>query len=66
VAIVAEPEPDDEVALAPPDAEVFLPADVAELLDDQILDAEIEHQNVAFTIRPQPVAGDRRQSEWGP
>jgi Fe-S cluster assembly iron-binding protein IscA len=57
IGIVSEPEPGDEVALAPPEAEVFMARDVVELLEDQVLDAEIEDENVAFTIRPHPVNG---------
>jgi hypothetical protein len=36
---------------------VFLAPDVAGLLDDQVLDAEIEEQQVSFTLRPQSVNG---------
>lgn len=57
IAIVDEPEPDDEQALAPPEAGVFLASDLAEMLDDQVLDAEIQGDDVAFTIRPQSLNG---------
>jgi Fe-S cluster assembly iron-binding protein IscA len=57
IAIVSEPEPDDELVSGPSEVEVFLAPDVADLLDDQVLDAEIQDQNVAFTIRPQSVNG---------
>jgi hypothetical protein len=32
---------------------VFLAAEVVDLLEDQVLDAEIHDQAVAFTLRPQ-------------
>jgi hypothetical protein len=57
ITIVGGPEPNDEIALAPPEAELFLAPDVAGLVDDQVLDAEMQDQNVAFTIRPQSVDG---------
>jgi Fe-S cluster assembly iron-binding protein IscA len=63
IAIVDEPEPDDELALAPPEAGVFLASDLAEVLDDQVLDAEIQGDNVAFTIRPQSLNGRPPESE---
>jgi Fe-S cluster assembly iron-binding protein IscA len=57
IAIVAEPDGAD--AHVPVDAgrELLVASDVAELLDDQTLDAEIQDENVAFTIRPQSVDG---------
>lgn len=59
ISIVTEPEPDDQVvpAMEDRDADVFLAHDVAGLLDDQVLDAEIEEQQVSFTLRPQSVDG---------
>jgi hypothetical protein len=36
---------------------VFIASDVAELLDDQVLDAKVEEQQVSFTLRPQSVNG---------
>lgn len=55
--IVSEPGPGDERVPAAPDENVFLARDVVELLDDQVLDAEIDGQNVAFMIRPQSIDG---------
>lgn len=57
IAIVSEPDPDDEAVPALDDRDVFLAHDVAGLLDDQVLDAEIEEQQVSFTLRPQSVDG---------
>lgn len=57
IAIVEQPGHDDEAVPAGPDNDVFLAPDVAALLDDQVLDAEIEEGNVAFTLRPQAVDG---------
>lgn len=44
---------------AAPDDNVFVAHDVVDVLDDQVLDAEIDGQNVAFTIRPQSLNGTR-------
>jgi Fe-S cluster assembly iron-binding protein IscA len=57
IAIVDRPGSDDEQVPAGPDSAVFVASDIAELLDGQVLDAEIEEGNVAFTLRPQPVDG---------
>lgn len=57
IAIVDHRGDDDEAVPAGPNNEVFLAPDVAGLLDDQILDADIEDGNVAFTLRPQAVDG---------
>ncbi len=57
IAIVDHPGDDDEPVPAGPDNEVFLAPDIARLLDDQVLDADIEDGNVAFTLGPQAVDG---------
>ena len=57
IAIVDHPGDDDETVPAGPDNDVFLAPDLAPLLDDQILDAQIEDDKVAFTLRPQAVDG---------
>lgn len=57
LAIVSEPEPEDEPVAALEEADVFLAPDVAGLLDDQVLDAQIEDDQVSFTLRPQSVNG---------
>ena len=57
IAIVAEPAADDEHVSAAPDDNVFLAHELVDLLDDQVLDAEIDGQNVAFTIRPLSLDG---------
>ncbi|MGN6871995.1 MAG: hypothetical protein ACTHMY_26690 [Solirubrobacteraceae bacterium] len=57
ITIVSERGPGDELASSAPDDNVFLAQDVVDLLDDQVLDAEIDGQNVAFTIRPQSLDG---------
>lgn len=58
IAIVGEPGPDDEHVTSAPDDNIFLSHEVVDVLDDQVLDAEVEGENVAFTIRPQSLAGD--------
>jgi iron-sulfur cluster assembly protein len=53
IAIVQEPGADDEHIPAGTDHDVFLAQEVVDLLDDQVLDAEIQDQSVSFTFRPQ-------------
>ncbi len=55
--IVAEPGPEDEHVPAAMDFEVVLAPDIAGLLDGHVLDAEIEDQNVAFSLHRQDVDG---------
>jgi Fe-S cluster assembly iron-binding protein IscA len=57
IAVVSGPEPDDEPVPAVEDRDVFLAPDVAELLDDQVLDAEVAEEQVSFVLRPQSVDG---------
>ncbi|HWE31998.1 MAG TPA: hypothetical protein VG410_00855 [Solirubrobacteraceae bacterium] len=57
IAIVSEPEPDDEPVPTAQESEVFLASDVAGLLDDQVLDVQVEQEQVSFTLRPQPIDG---------
>lgn len=56
--IVTEPGPDDETVPSAVAANVFLSPDVAGLLTNHVLDAEIAEDNVAFTLQPQNVNGD--------
>lgn len=56
LAIVDEPDPDDEMVAAV-ESEVFIAPDIVELVDNQVLDAEIDDRDVAFTLRPQSVNG---------
>lgn len=55
VVIVSEPEPQDEHVPAAEDREIFLAPDVAGLLSNQVLDADMRDEGVAFTLRPQQV-----------
>ncbi len=55
--IVPEAGPEDEHVPAAMDYEVFLAPDVAGLLDNHVLDAEIADENVAFTLHPQSPNG---------
>jgi hypothetical protein len=57
IAIVDEAEAAD--AHLPVDAgrELLVAPEVADTLDDQMLDAEIVDENVAFTIRPRAIDG---------
>jgi Fe-S cluster assembly iron-binding protein IscA len=57
MAVVEAPEPEDELVPAAAEARLFVAPDVAALLDGQVLDAEIQDQQFAFTIRPQSVNG---------
>jgi hypothetical protein len=58
ITIVTAPEPGDELVPAATRGDVFMARDVAELLEDRVLDAEIDGDSVAFTIHPQPLNGN--------
>jgi iron-sulfur cluster assembly protein len=49
VSVVLLPAEDDEV-IEEQGARVFLEPEAAALLDDKVLDASVEHNQVAFTI----------------
>jgi len=51
LAIVPQAEPGDETVAAGEHA-VFLAPDVVQLLGDQVLDAELRDDTVAFVVRP--------------
>jgi len=53
IAIVAEPADADEHVPVDDGRELLVAQEVSGLLDGQTLDAEIQDENVAFTIRPQ-------------
>jgi hypothetical protein len=53
IAIVEEPGASDEHVPVDDGRELLVAPEVVEILDDQVLDAEIQDENVAFTIRPQ-------------
>ncbi len=55
--IVPEAGPDDEHVPAAMEYDVFVAPDIAGLLDNHVLDAEIADQNVAFTLQPQSPNG---------
>jgi Fe-S cluster assembly iron-binding protein IscA len=56
---VAEgPGPEDQLVPAAADVELFLAPDVAAILNDRVLDAEFQDEELSFTIRPQSVNGD--------
>jgi iron-sulfur cluster assembly protein len=52
LSVVTLPAEDDEV-IEEQGARVFLEPDAASLLDDKVLDASVEHDQVAFTIADQ-------------
>ena len=52
LSVVPVPAEDDEV-IEEQGARVFLEPDAASLLDDKVLDAKFEENNVAFTIAHQ-------------
>jgi len=58
LAVVSEPEPGDELVPAATQGDVFLAREVAEILDECVLDAEIDGESISFTIHPQPLDGD--------
>ena len=53
LAIVGSPEPDDQDA-GTTDAHVYLEPTAAEALDDKVLDAEVEGDNIGFTLLDGP------------
>jgi Fe-S cluster assembly iron-binding protein IscA len=57
IAVVPEPEPGDERVPAATEDDLFLAPELAGLLDHHVLDAEIDDQNVSFSIRPQSLNG---------
>jgi len=57
ITIALEPTAGDDLVSAGDGNDLFLAPGVAELLDDQVLDAEIEEEDVAFIIRPQAIDG---------
>jgi iron-sulfur cluster assembly protein len=57
ITIVSEPAPDDELVPAAADENIFMEHELVAVLDDHVLDAEIDGQDVAFTIRPQSLNG---------
>jgi Fe-S cluster assembly iron-binding protein IscA len=57
IAVIEAPGPEDELVPAAADARLFIAPDVAAVLDGQVLDAEIQDEQFAFTIRPQSVNG---------
>lgn len=57
IAVVSDPEPADEVVPAPP-ADLFIAPEVARSLDDHVLDAEVQDEQVEFTIRPRSDDGE--------
>ena len=52
LSVVSLPAEDDEV-IEEQGARVFLEPEAASLLDDKVLDASVEHNQVAFTIADQ-------------
>ena len=57
IAIVEEPGPSDEHLPVDAGRELLVAPEVAAMLDNQTLDAEIQEENVAFMIRPNSVNG---------
>jgi Fe-S cluster assembly iron-binding protein IscA len=53
LSVAAMPGEDDEV-VETQGARVFLEPNAASLLDDKVLDASVEHDEVSFTIVDQP------------
>jgi Fe-S cluster assembly iron-binding protein IscA len=53
IAVVTEADAADAHVPVDADRELLVAPEVADRLDDQTLDAELQDENVAFTIRPQ-------------
>jgi iron-sulfur cluster assembly protein len=65
LSIVGSPEPDDQDAGAP-DAHVYLEPSAAEALDDKILDAEVEGNNIGFALLDAPGPPPPSENGTGP
>jgi iron-sulfur cluster assembly protein len=59
IAFVESPLADDEVIPTGTRGEVFVEPQTAELLQDQVLDAEIDADRVTFSLQPQSLNGRR-------
>jgi Fe-S cluster assembly iron-binding protein IscA len=57
IAIVEEPGATDEHVPVDAGRELLVAPEVVEMLGDQVLDAEIQDENVAFMIRPHSIDG---------
>jgi Fe-S cluster assembly iron-binding protein IscA len=53
ITVVTEPEAGDQVVASTGGGDVLVASEVVEVLDDQVLDAELRDENVAFRLRPQ-------------
>jgi iron-sulfur cluster assembly protein len=58
LAFVASAQPEDRVVEAAEGANVFVEPATAELLDDQVLDAEVRPGQITFTLQPQASGGN--------
>jgi hypothetical protein len=52
IEVVSAPIDGDQLVSAGDGDDVYLSADVAPVLDDQVLDAELDERRVAFSLRP--------------
>jgi Fe-S cluster assembly iron-binding protein IscA len=57
IEVVSAPIDGDQLVHAGAGHDVFLSPDVAPVLDDQVLDAELDERRVAFSLRPQDLDG---------
>ncbi len=57
IEVVTAPVDGDQLVPAGAGHDVYLSPDVAPVLDDQVLDAELDDRRVAFSLRPQPLDG---------
>lgn len=57
IEVVSAPIDGDQLVPAGAGHDVYLSPDVAPVLDDQILDAELDESRVAFSLRPQSLDG---------
>jgi hypothetical protein len=58
IEVVSAPIDGDQLVPAGDGHDVFLSPDVAPVLDDQVLDAELDERRVAFSLRPRAADGD--------
>ncbi len=57
IEVVSAPADGDQLVPAGDGHDVYLAADVAPVLEDQVLDAELDATRVAFSLRPQGLDG---------
>ncbi|HET9073838.1 MAG TPA: hypothetical protein VFN48_04610 [Solirubrobacteraceae bacterium] len=66
IEVVNGPQDGDQLVPAGAGHDVFLSSDIAPVLEDQMLDAELDQERVAFSLRPQPLNASTPDPLGGP